>query len=387
MNKTINTKKLNLIVMIKDEEKGLLSISGNRSKSMLPILGDAKILDLYLYPVRLNKFGKIYVDIKSESIDIKDYINYYYKDYSVIPLIGDNLINQVIKILKKEKNPTLILQADGFIFCNWDALINEVAEFKNDNRIITYNNDDNIFEALYIGDSGNINDILKKEKEIKLAGNLTYNDLWEGLLTIAKNNYDESKLKSINAYYNLQTVREYYDFHIDLLDDMEKCYKYTSLFPEETLKEKDEINIQTNGIVKDSYISSSSYIEGKVEKSFIFSNVKISKGSYIHKSVVMNNNSIAENAILEKVILCDSGELFQSILPAVNEGAVLGEKTDNGYNNDFPDFIYGGISLIGSGVEIPKGFIISANCYIKSNTGKLILKEIKKLETGKSIPG
>lgn len=378
-------EKITLIIMIKEGERGLLSIAENIVKSMIPILGEARLIDFYLYPAKLNNHFKLLINIKNDSIEIKDYVGYHYSDYPVKVLMGDNLFDNLLKIVGREKSPILILRADGFLYCNWDSFIDELVEFRGNNKIIFYTQGNDVFEALFIDNRVSFYDLLKVVHETKNVDNQSYDEIWKNLISISENNFNREKIKSIESYQSLKTVKEYYDFHINLLNDIEKCYKYASLFYDKALKEKDDITVTSESMVKNSYISSSSYIEGEVEKSFIFSNVKISKRAYIYKSVIMNNNNIAENARLERLVLCDGGELLQTVLPRISEKAVLGGRSESGKNRDFPDYIYGGISLIGSNMDIPRGFEMAENCYISSNTGRLILKEKKKLSNGESL--
>ena len=378
-------EKITLVIIPKENEEGLLSIEEGRSKSLIPILGDAKILDYYLYPVRDNNNFKILINIKTSSTEVKDYINYHYRDYHVKQIVGDNIIENLLRIIKREKSPTLIMHANGFVYSSWNLLLKELATFKGRNLIITNEKGIDSLTALYIRERESFYDLIKNIAESKDSNNQDYDYVWEKLISLSEKNYSRVKIKSIEDYRKLSTVKEYYDFHIGLLNNMEECFRYTSLFQNKTTKEEDNVTVASGGIVKNSYISASSYIEGVVENSFIFSNVKVSKGAYIYESIIMNNNHIAENARIERIVLCDGGELLQTVLPRIGEDAVLGGRFKHGSNKEFPDFIYDGISLIGSNVDIPRAFVMSGNCYIPSNTGKLILKEKRKLSNGESL--
>ncbi len=378
-------EKITLVVMIKGREKGLLSVAEGRNKSMIPILGNARLVDYYLYPARIDDQFEVFINVKSDDVQIKDYINFHYKDYSVKPFTGDNLFDNLSKIIRRAKTDMLIVQADGFIYWDWRSLINELLDIKGGNRLIYADSNYDNFRGLYISEKESFYDLLRSGLESRDIEYQDYDAVWERLISLSDNAYLKAKVKSIEEYFGLKTVREYYDFHMDLLDDMEKCYRYVSLYYNEELREKEDITVTSGGIVKGSYISPSSYIEGEVDCSFIFSNVKISKGAYIYKSIIMGNNSIAENARLESVILCDGDELLQTVLPRVGENAILGDRSKSGYNRNYPEYIFGGISLVGSNVDIPRGFTMAGNCYIPSNTGKLLLKEKKKLVNGESL--
>ncbi len=57
-----------------------------------------------------------------------------------------------------------------------------------------------------------------------------------------------------------------------------------------------------NANVKNSYIADGCVIDGEVENSIIFRNVRIEKGARIHNSVVMQNTIVEENSSLNSVI-------------------------------------------------------------------------------------
>ena len=54
--------------------------------------------------------------------------------------------------------------------------------------------------------------------------------------------------------------------------------------------------------MKNSYIADGCVIDGEVENSIIFRNVRIEKGARIHNSVVMQNTIVEENSSLNSVI-------------------------------------------------------------------------------------
>lgn len=64
--------------------------------------------------------------------------------------------------------------------------------------------------------------------------------------------------------------------------------------------------------VKNSLVANGCVIEGTVENSILFNNVKVRKGAYVKDSIIMQQTEIAENAVLKNVItdkeVCVSAE-------------------------------------------------------------------------------
>ena len=99
----------------------------------------------------------------------------------------------------------------------------------------------------------------------------------------------------------------------------------------------------------------------------------------------MNNNHVGSGAIVQNSILCDNGELFSRVNPNIGEEARIGEDDCTGENENYPDYIHKGLTLIGQNVEIPKRFIISKNCYIASSVDKSILRGRESIKKGDSV--
>ena len=58
-----------------------------------------------------------------------------------------------------------------------------------------------------------------------------------------------------------------------------------------------------NSVVKNSMIADGCEIEGTVENSIIFRNVKVARGAVVKNSIVMQNTVVGENATLNYMIV------------------------------------------------------------------------------------
>lgn len=152
-----------------------------------------------------------------------------------------------------------------------------------------------------------------------------------------------------------------------------------------TLYSKAEALITTNGYVRNSALSSKDEISGFVENSIIFPDVKIGKNAKIHNSLIMNGNTVGENAVLYNTVVFPHNKDRLLHGNTIGEGVQIGSSKSSSKNNNYPEQINSGITVIGYNPEIPDGYEIEAGCYIAPDTPFDILRERRKLTKGKSI--
>jgi NDP-sugar pyrophosphorylase family protein len=187
------------------------------------------------------------------------------------------------------------------------------------------------------------------------------------------------------SYYTLRTVVDYYDFHCTLLNNVEASVHARSLPADTDKTGEDQTHIGARGVIKDSHIGHSCTVDGWVEGSVLFPHVKVANNARVRNAVVMKNNSVGSGAVIERAIIGDSPELFTRVTPNIGEGARIGMDDTTGSNVDAPEYLCGGITLIGRNVEIPHNFRISKNCFIGSNIDRAVLKGLHSLEEGGTV--
>ena len=143
--------------------------------------------------------------------------------------------------------------------------------------------------------------------------------------------------------------------------------------------------IQNGGVIKNSIISSGSQIDGYVENSLIFKDVYIRRDTRVINSIVMNNNRIgADSAIYNSLILPCIGEKAKSS-QNIGEQVNIGAKISNVCNQDFPDQIKSGMTVVGMDTEIPDNCVIEAGCFVAADLPYQKLRDKPKLKRGSSI--
>ena len=143
--------------------------------------------------------------------------------------------------------------------------------------------------------------------------------------------------------------------------------------------------IRNDGVIKSSIISGGSQIDGYVENSLIFKDVNIRRRARVINSIVMNHNRIgADSVIYNSLILpCVSERAKNS--QNIGEQVYIGSKNSNICNQDFPDQINGGITVVGMDAEIPNNCVIEAGCFVAADLPHYKLRDKPRLKRGSSI--
>lgn len=121
--------------------------------------------------------------------------------------------------------------------------------------------------------------------------------------------------------------------------------------------------------VVDSLVTDGCSINGIVENSIIFPGVTIGARAIIHNSIILPFCNIGDEVRLNNVII-DEHTQFNAEMPVINIGnrCRIGTEDINLKNNDYPQALYHGISLIGKNTKLPPELNIGAACYIESSS-------------------
>lgn len=123
-------------------------------------------------------------------------------------------------------------------------------------------------------------------------------------------------------------------------------------------EERPPVKLGPQAQVVNSLISNGCVIRGRVENSVLSPGVYVSPGAVVRESVIINDTWIGPGAIIDRTI--------------VDENAVIGAGTFVGYGEDMtpnqqmPDKLNTGITVVGAGAHIPGGLVIGRNVLIHS---------------------
>jgi ADP-glucose pyrophosphorylase len=367
--------------MIQNKEEGLLSIADNREKSLIPVLGGGKVIDYYIDPVISSPFKQIKILTERDMTGIKDYLVYSYNSSKIRIISEQDIFQSLLNLLRlKRDDGVMILRAGGLFLPDWRDFLKFIKKLPSENYKITTKNKRTI--GYFLRDTKFVRK-MKNGDQLTETSSSDVDQLWFVLVKALKSSVQSIEYDT--KYFDLLTAYDYYNVHFSLLRNMEEFSNYSNYLSSANVSAENMARISDTGYVKNSHISPSCSIDGYVEDSIIFSNVKVGKNAHVQNSIIMNNNYIGERVVIQNTIVCDNSELLPRISPNIGEDARIGEDDCSGANVLFPGQIYEGVTLIGQNVEIPKGFKISRNCYIASGVDKSALRALNRVKVGDSV--
>ena len=369
-------QRLSVNVWVKHREAGLLSIADSMEKSLVPLLGGVRVVDLYLGPLFFYGVRGITVVMDDEMAQARDYLLYKYRSHR-IKVQNEQDAGRIASggLRQRRTDSLLVLRADGALLADWKGLVERLAALDDGTYAIVAAENQRI--GYFLNPCDRFGELI--EPSPASGVDAAWEKIDETLRSRAK------PLKVTCTLYGLRTAHEDYTFQMAMMRDLEAFSGFLSAVPGEEKEKENLARVEGTGFVKDSYVSSSCVVEGYVEGSILFPHVRVGQNAAVVNSVVMSNNYIGGGAVVHSAILCTGGQL-PKVTPNVGERSRVGEDDKTGANNRYPDFIFGGITLVGENVEIPKDFRIARNCYIPTGTDKALLKGKDRIKAGDSLP-
>jgi NDP-sugar pyrophosphorylase family protein len=315
-------------------------------------------------------------------VRIRDHLSYTYNSISIRVIQEADIYTSLNTETKTRRDEVmLIVRADGLSFFVWEdlhAFLGSLA--KGNYKIVTPKNE---LIGYLIMEKSVFRDLRNFHSKYESSDAGKVDLAWSILTEILEPSVQAVAFET--PCFKMETVVEYYNTHFYIMRNFDDLFHRRNI-PLSTGKDEENISrIGDTGFVRGSYISPSCAIDGYVESSILFPHVKIGKNAKVINSIIMGNNYIGSNAVVQNTLVCDNHEFFSKVSPNIGDGASIGKTDIRGCNELYPEYVHGGISLIGQNVEIPKGFKVSANCYIASNVDRAKLKALGELKSGDSV--
>lgn len=164
---------------------------------------------------------------------------------------------------------------------------------------------------------------------------------------------------------NLDLIKKSQQVGIDLYDEGWKIYtRNTDSAP---------VRIGITGSVLNSLICDGCKIEGRIENSVIGPNVTVRAGSTVRNSIIFANTYIAENSHIDTIIA------DKSVI--IGKYCLVGHGDDYTPNQERPDLLSKGISVIGKYGIVEDGSTVGRNVRIFSKKRVLSGTQVKSGET------
>ena len=260
-----------------------------------------------------------------------------FEDVSRFGILETDADGYVENFVEKPKTSKSNLASMGIYLFNYETLVDALAETEKRHQNLDFGN--------------HVIPYLIYEKKAKI-GTYKYYDYWQDVGT-----YD--------SYLNTSLELNNQALELDLYDPTWRIYTTLDGLP--PVKFGDKSNVQK------SLISDGSIIEGEVINSVLSPGVYVRKGAVVKNSVILNDVIIGENVKLDRVIV-DKNVI-------IGRNTIIGHGDDLTPNDEKPELLDSGITVIEKGTVVDSDLIIGRNCRILRGAEF----KTKKIKSGSTI--
>lgn len=370
-----------------NRDNALLSLTEDRSRYLLPFGGRYRVVD---FTVR----NSIAADARRTIIfsDVEDNLEEYLSAY------GD-FKNEKFPRLKVVSSPKqdiellykLVLDSNTNLYIFYNGGNPSIIDFKNiverfkksRKHAVLYKMKFNghatlAYTILVVNQRMLLRTINQAMEEKRAAPNI-----FEMIINMYLNKDVEVSTASVH-YWPIRSIPEYYSYHIDLIRTKEL---FDLIYIASNLKG----NISFDGYarlgphahVSRSLLADGCNVNGTVIDSVVYPGAVVAEKAFIKGCVILPYASVGPYTRMYNTILDERTILGNDF--NVGERCLVGTEEQGLKNSDFPNSIYGSISLIGKNCAIPNGARIGGACYVASGKGSEYFQKTKYLYNGMSI--
>ena len=189
-----------------------------------------------------------------------------------------------------------------------------------------------------------------------------------------------------NAYaYNFQgywadvgTVQAYYEANIALLAESPALDLYDPEWVIHTTSaDRAGVEIGAGARVENSLLSDGCRVFGTVARSILSPGVYVAPGAIVRDSVLMGDAWIGPDAVVDRCIVDEEC--------VIGAGAIVGEGESTTPNQESPERLNTGLTLIGNHARVPEGVTIGRNTAIRPRTSESAFPKGKSVPAGSTI--
>ncbi len=161
-------------------------------------------------------------------------------------------------------------------------------------------------------------------------------------------------------WVDVGTIDSYWSTSLELLQPDPPLDLYSGEWPILTRSmEQPPVKLASQAEVSNSMLCNGSVVKGRVVNSVLSPGVYISAGAVVENSVIMNYTWIGPGAYIENAIVDKS--------VVIGAGSHVGTSDECAPNQETPDKLHTGISVVGKDSFVPPGVQIGGNVLVGSN--------------------
>ncbi|MEK7281609.1 MAG: glucose-1-phosphate adenylyltransferase family protein [Chloroflexota bacterium] len=161
-----------------------------------------------------------------------------------------------------------------------------------------------------------------------------------------------------NYWRDVGTIEAYFKAHMDLITDLPPFNLYDPQMRIYTVDQRmPPVKLGPEASVQRSLISNGCIINGKVVNSVLSPGVYVEKGARVSNSIIFNDTYIEADCVIDHCIIDKH--------VGVEHDCCLGCEQDYTPNQEEPEHLKSGITVVGKGAHLPPGTIAGRNVKIE----------------------
>ncbi len=223
--------------------------------------------------------------------------------------------------------------------------------------------------GVYVFSKDFLLDVLQNSQDVHLGGQLLPRLVSE--VTTCAYNFP-------GYWTDAGTVQSYYEANMALMAETPALDLYDFEWVVHTQSsQRPGADIDATATIENSLICDGCRIQGHVTRSIISPGVVVAENAIVRDSIVLNDAWIGPNTVLDRCIVDEDARIESDV--------ALGDGHDNTPNQETPDWLNTGLTLVGTRAHIPTGVRIGRNVIVKPRTNERAFGRSKLVVSGATV--
>lgn len=221
--------------------------------------------------------------------------------------------------------------------------------------------------------------VFKKDVLVKLLEETKHLDFGRNLVpAMVEGDFNVRGYTFPGYWADIGTAQSYWEANMSLLAENPALDLYDADWWVLTRSmERAPVKVGANAKVDSNLISNGCRIDGVVEHSVLSPGVYIAEGAVVRNSILLHDVVVEAGAVIDRCIVDKNAR--------IGAGALVGHGDDNTANQDLPERLNTGLTIIGKDSVIPSKAEIGRNVVIHSGCGISAFGKKKKLASGSTL--
>jgi glucose-1-phosphate adenylyltransferase len=191
-------------------------------------------------------------------------------------------------------------------------------------------------------------------------------------------NYNAQAYNFQGYWVDIGTVQAYHEANMALLAETPALDMYDPEWVIHTTSaQRPGVEITETAHIENSLLCDGCRVQGHVTRSVISPGVVIAPGATVRDSIVLHDTWINAGAVIDRCVI-DADVV-------IGDEAIVGDGEDNTPNQQEPDCLNTGLTLVGQRAQVPAGTHMGRNVVINTRTSEAAFGSQKNIASGTTI--